>query len=56
MNDLITIKIICLFLAVWFGFINMVKWQRNQTIHWFNVVIMSVSIVGFVVIQFNLYQ
>lgn len=51
---LIIIKLICLLFAVWFGFINVSKVIYGHSIPSMNIFIMSLGIVGFVSIQFNL--
>jgi len=53
---LITLKIICLFLAIWLGFINLGKLKYRHAIPPMNFLIMTIGIVGFVVIQFNLWR
>lgn len=56
MSVLIIAKIICLVFAVWFGTVNAIKTIYKADIPAFNVFIMSIAIVGFVVIQFGLYK
>lgn len=53
---LIILKIICLFLAIWLGFVNITQVIWKQTIPFLNMMLMAFGIVGFVIIQFNLWR
>lgn len=46
------IKCICLLLAIIYGFSNVAKFARNQTIHGVQIFLMAVGIVGFIYFQF----
>ena len=48
------IKVICLFLGVWFSIINCTKLIRNECLSAYNLILQSVGIVGFIAIQFEL--
>lgn len=52
---LVIIKIICLLLAVTYGYGNTIKAFRGQAISGFQTLAMAIGIVGFVVVQFKLY-
>ena len=56
MIELIVFKIVCLFIGVWFGFINTVMWTRGQAISSLNAIVMTFGIVGFTVIQWELWK
>lgn len=48
------LKIIFLFLAVWFTIINVVRVANKTGVPFFNMFVQAIGIVGFVVIQFDL--
>lgn len=52
---LIIMKIIFLLYAIVYGFGNIVRAFRGTAIHSLQLVLMSVGIVGFIVIQYKLY-
>lgn len=49
-------KIAFLFLAVWWGFVNVGKVIYREPVPADNILIMAVGIVGFLVMQFGLYN
>lgn len=49
------IKLFCLLLAIVYGFANVGKLIRGQSIHTLQILLMGIGIVGFVAIQFNLF-
>lgn len=53
---LITMKIVFLFLAVWWSSVNVGRVIYKQKVPAINVFIMAIGIVGFVTIQFGLYK
>lgn len=52
---LIIIKIISLAIAILYGFSNIVRAFRGQKISSLQMLLMTIGIVGFIVIQFKLY-
>lgn len=52
MNTTDILKLISLTLAIWFGFINIVKWSRGQAISFFNGFLMGFSWAGFIYLMF----
>jgi len=54
MSIRITIKILCLFVAIWFSIINFGKTAYKEKISVLNLIIQAIAITGFVVIQWNL--
>lgn len=55
MDTMNIIKLVCLFLAIMFTTINVMRVFYKQTIPALNIIIQTVGIFGFVVIQFHLY-
>jgi hypothetical protein len=53
---LIILKILFLFLAVFYGFSNIGRIHYKQSVESMNIALMAIGIVGFIVLQFNLYQ
>lgn len=53
--SLIIIKLLCLLLAIMYGFNNIGRLIRKQPITTGQIFLMSIGIVGFVAIQFNLF-
>lgn len=53
---MITFKLICLFMAVFLGIITVAKMVYRDDISVQMFFLLTVSIVGFVVIQFELYK
>lgn len=49
------LKIMFLFLSVWWGFINIGKIIYKEPVPRSNILIMAIGITGFIVIQFELY-
>lgn len=48
------LKYVCLLFAITYTFSNAVKWSRGHEIAGVNMVIMALSITGFIVLQFEL--
>ena len=56
MDMLIVIKIVCLFFALWFSFVNFGNLVRKNVVPLVAIVIWAMSLTGFIVIQFELYK
>ena len=52
---MVIIKLLCLLLAILYGFSNIAKLIRGQRISSIQVFLMAIGIVGFIAIQFNLF-
>jgi hypothetical protein len=52
---LVALKILFLFLAVWMTIVNVIKVNYRDNIQGGNFLLMAIGIVGFVVLQFELY-
>ena len=55
MNTINILKIVFLFLAVWLTIINSGKIANKHGVSSRNILLQTIGIVGFVVIQFGLY-
>lgn len=53
---MVTVKLICLFFAVWFTMINIIRLIQRTNIPAGNILIQAIGTVMFIVIQFKLYQ
>ena len=51
---MIVLKYLCLFVAIMYGFGNVVRAFRNQTISGFQIFLMAGGIVGYVLLEFEL--
>lgn len=55
MSNLIIIKLISLFLGVLFSIINIGRLIYRQNIPFTNIIFQTIGLLGFIIIQFNLY-
>lgn len=53
---LIIIKLMCLFLGVWWSIVNFAKICIKDKIPAGNFLLQTIGIVGFIIIQFKLFQ
>ncbi|MDO4282364.1 MAG: hypothetical protein Q4D02_01895 [Clostridia bacterium] len=51
---MVIVKTICLFLSIFFGFINIAKMFYKESISARNFLAFAVGMTGFIIIQFNL--
>lgn len=51
---MVVLKYVCLFLAIVYGFGNVVRTFRGQTIHSPQVLLMGLGIVGYILLEFEL--
>lgn len=51
---MIILKILFLWLGIWFTIVNFMLFFKNQRIPTLNFIIMSIGLIGFIALQFNL--
>lgn len=56
MNYLMIIKLVCMFLGILFSIVNITRAYGKNDIPSMNFIYQTIGIVGFIVIQFKLYQ
>ncbi len=49
---MLILKILFLFVSIWFTLINTLRLTAKQNIHWSNLVIQAIGITGFITIMF----
>ena len=55
MDTLIIIKLICLFVGIFYSFTNITRMYYKASIPFANLFWWAIGITGFIIIQFNLY-
>ena len=53
---MIILKLICLFLAIWFTIVNTVKLIYKNRLPALNLIIQAIGITGYTILQFKLWK